>query len=98
MWTELGGETGKKKKVVTWPKRESRLLAKEQLESAGLPDSGPTNYAFGMQSSLIRFSFYALNKPTSLLSSIVRRLPLYLSPYVKILSTAAQREWLGQPR
>ena len=39
MWTELSGETGKEKKVVTWPKRESRLRAKEQLESAGLPDS-----------------------------------------------------------
>jgi hypothetical protein len=100
MWTELGGETGKEKKVVPWPKRESRLRVKEQLESAGLPDSGPTNYAFGTQSSPIRFSFYVLNKLTSLLRlpSIVRRLPLYLPPYVKILPTATQREWLGQPR
>ena len=87
MWTELGGEMGKEKKVVRWPKRESRLRAKEQLESSGLPDSGPTNYAFGMQSSPIRFS---LNTLTPLLPSIVRRLPLYLPPYVKILSTAAQ--------
>ena len=61
MWTELGGETGKEKKVVAWPKRESRLHVKEQLESAGLPDSGPTNYAFGTQSSPIIFSFYVLN-------------------------------------
>ena len=46
MWLELGGESGQEKKAVFWPKRESRLNVKVDLEKAGLPDSGPTNYAF----------------------------------------------------
>lgn len=69
MWTELGGERGEEEKVVVWPKRESRLHVKEQLESVGLPGSGPTNYAFGTQSFPIRNSSHVLNKLTSSVSS-----------------------------
>ena len=53
MWLELGGESEQKKKAVLWPKRESRLNIKVDLEKAGLPDSWPTNYAFGMFFALI---------------------------------------------
>jgi hypothetical protein len=53
MWLELGGESGQEKRTVFWPKRESRLNVKVDLEKAGLPDSGVTNYAFGMLFVLI---------------------------------------------
>jgi hypothetical protein len=46
MWLELGGESGQEKKMVLWPKRDSRLSVREELKMAGLPDSEPTNYAF----------------------------------------------------
>ncbi|KDR71214.1 hypothetical protein GALMADRAFT_143926 [Galerina marginata CBS 339.88] len=46
MWAELGGERGEDKKIVVWPRRDTRLHVKEQMENAGLPDPGPTNYAF----------------------------------------------------
>ncbi|KAF8965598.1 hypothetical protein BDZ97DRAFT_1811431 [Flammula alnicola] len=46
MWLEVGGESGEEETEVPWPKRDSRLNSRQELQTARLPDSWPTNYAF----------------------------------------------------